>query len=202
MIAAVFIVASCGDDDPVTPPQKTPPCKGLCNQDDILFNLELAYNERNFVEFEKLLDDNFTFILSEADYNSGIVDVPQWDRVREVSVNSQIFDPSLPGDLRVLSIEVDLLYAADDWEPEPPDTNHPTETWYTQTVRYDLVVKTADDWEHRALGLNAELKIRQDEPTGQWQIVVWRDDVGAPLGLSPGRIVEETTWGSIKALYK
>jgi hypothetical protein len=202
-IAAALIITACREDDPVTPPpRQTSSYKSLQNKDDVLFNLELAYNKRNFEQFAQLLDDEFVFVLSETDYNSGEVDVPQWDRVRELKANQQIFDPNLSGGRRVIGIELSLDYTDDQWTPEPPDTNHPTETWYKQTVAYDLVTKTADDWEHRALDLQAEFKIRKDDATGHWQIVLWRDDVrGNGLSSSVRRVVEETTWGSIKSLY-
>jgi len=204
--AVVILAFGCGEDPAYKPqPFGDPPLsfKNLQNKDDILFNLELAYNKRDFEEFEKLLDDDFVFILSESDYNSGEVDAPQWDRVRELSVNQQIFDPNLDSGLRVISIDLSLDYSAGNWTPLPPDTNHPTETWYTQTVGYDLITKTADDWEHRALDLNAQLTVRKNDSTGLWQIVLWRDDVGSQMGLSPGRIaVESTTWGGIKAQYE
>jgi hypothetical protein len=72
----------------------------LQNKDDVLYNLELAYNERNPSEYNKLLDDNFTFIFSEADYNEGGVRFPQWDRTAEVRANAKILDQNLAGDKR------------------------------------------------------------------------------------------------------
>ena len=201
---AGLLVIGC-DEDPAykpTPPGQTSNYKNLQSKDDVLFNLDLAYNERNFEEFAKLLDDDFIFVLSTADYNSGQVDVPQWDRTRELSANEQILDPNLDGGKRVISIYLSLDYTGGDWTPEPPDTVHPEETWYVKVVDYDLVTKTADDWEHRALDLKALFKIREDESTGRWRIVEWRDDVDGLRSLSShGRIVEETTWGSIKAQY-
>jgi hypothetical protein len=171
---------SCGEDK-ITPPQPTPTIdfKDLKDKDDVLYNLELAYNERHMGQYDKLLDENFTFILSEVDYNSGVVDVPQWDRSREVSVNSKMLDPNLPADLRVISIDLDLDYQADNWTEEPENENHPGESWYFKTVDYDLVVKTADDWEHRALDLKAQFTIRWAETTEgeHWRIILWRDDV-------------------------
>jgi len=155
--------------------------KDLTEMDDVLFNLELAYNESRMDEYDKLLDENFTFILSEADYNSGEVDVPQWDRDREVHVNTDILNPNLAGDLRVISIDLSLDYPADNWTEQPEHPDHPGESWYFKVVDYDLVVKTADDWEHRALGLQAQFTIRwaQTEQGEHWRIILWRDDVGS-----------------------
>ena len=154
--------------------------KDLTEMDHVLFNLELAYNESRMDEYDKLLDENFTFILSEADYNSGEVDVQQWDRDREVSVNTQILNPNLPGDLRVISIDLSLDYPAGNWTELPESQEHPGESWYSKVVDYDLIVITADEWEHRALGLQAQFTIRWAQyPEGEhWRIILWRDDVG------------------------
>jgi hypothetical protein len=122
--------------------------------------------------------------------------------VSELDANEKILDPNLEDDKRVVSITLSLDDGGADWEPEPPNEDHRDETWYIKTVDYNLVTKTADDWEHRALGLQAQFAIRKDESTGRWQIVKWRDDVASRMALSPGgTAVESTTWGGIKAQY-
>jgi hypothetical protein len=200
---ALLAAVSCGDDEVATPQATNiSPYKNLLNKDDVLANLDLAYNKRNFDQFEKLLDENFTFVFSEADYNEGTVDYPEWNRASELAANQKMLDPNLEGNKRVVSIELFLDDGGADWEPEPPNQDHPGETWYTKTVDYNFVAKTADDWEHRARGLQAMFYIRKDDSTGRWQIVLWRDDKGGLIALSPSApAVEETTWGGIKALY-
>ena len=178
------------------------PYEDLSSKDDVLYNLEFAYNRRDFTQFEKLLDSNLVFIFSEADYNSGEILFSQWDRDHEANANQRLLDPNLPGDKRAIYINLRLDFPVGNWTEMPTNPDHPGETWYIKTVDYDLVTKTADDWEHRALGLNAQFTIRKDDSTGRWQIVLWRDDVGSQLVHSPGGVaVEETTWGSIKAQY-
>ena len=174
---AVLLPVSCGDDK-ITPPEPKPivEYKNLQNKDDVLFNLELAYNEREMIEYDKLLDDDFIFMYRGRDGTW-----VQWDRDREVSVHIQILNPNLPGDKRVISISLQLDYTEDNWTPEPPNDDHPDETWYTQTVGYDLIIKTADEWEARALNKYAEFTIRWAETSEgeHWRIVLWRDDVGS-----------------------
>jgi hypothetical protein len=153
--------------------------KDLTQKDDVLHNLELAYNERDMKEYERLLDDAFIFIFSPEDFSKG--DTPQqWDRDAEVGSNTKILDRNLDGDLRVISIDLSLDYPADNWAEQPENEDHPGESWYTNTVDYDLIVKTADDWQHRALDLKAEFTIRWagTPEDGYWRIVLWRDDVG------------------------
>ena len=108
-----------------------------------------------------------------------MVDVPQWDRDVEIGKTAQIFNPNLPGDLRVIGIDLNLTYSTGNWSEEPENEAHPDEKWYVKTVDYDLVVKTADDWEHRALDLKTQFTIRwaQTSEGGHWRIVLWRDDV-------------------------
>jgi len=154
--------------------------KDLQERDDVLFNLELAYNERRYDEYDKLLDDNFTFIFSEWDYDNEEVEFEQWDRVSEVRANLKILDQGLGGGKRVISIDLSVDYAEDNWTELPENEDHPGESWYTQIVDYNLTIKTADDWEHRANGLQAKFTIRW-AATGDgehWRVILWQDDVG------------------------
>jgi hypothetical protein len=178
------------------------PYEDLSSKDDVLFNLELAYNNRSYKQFAELLDDDFVFMFSEVDFNSGTVPFPQWDRAHELASNQKIFDPALPGDYRVTSIDLRLAFPTFNWVEQPPNPDHPGEPWYFKTIDYNLIVRTADDWEHRANDLKAQFTIRWDEPAGEWQVVLWRDDVLGFVAMSPGGVaVEESTWGGIKALY-
>jgi hypothetical protein len=178
------------------------PYEDLSSKDDVLFNLELAYNDRSYDEFAILLDDDFVFTFSEADFYSGQVDYPYWDRASELASNQKILDPALPGGHRVISIDLDLYFPTFYWVEQPPNPDHPGESWYSKTIDYNLVVKTADDWEYRAIDLKAQFTIRWDESAGQWRAVSWRDDVFGFAAMSPGEVaVKESTWGSIKALY-
>jgi len=73
--------------------------KDLQNKHDVLFNLELAYNERNVDEYEKLLDVDFAFVFSQVDYQGGYT--PQhWGDASEKDANRKILDPNLAGDRR------------------------------------------------------------------------------------------------------
>jgi len=153
--------------------------KDLLERDDILFNLGLAYNERNMTEYSRLLDDSFVFIFSEADFNSGNVTVEQWERAAEVESNTKILHQSNPDPNRVISIDLDLDYVEDNWTEEASPPGFDGETWFGKTVSYRLVIKTADKWEYRALDLKARFTIRWAETDNgdYWRIVRWRDDV-------------------------
>ena len=178
------------------------PFEDLLSKDDVLYNLEMSYNKRNFEQFAKLLDDDFVFVFSEADFYSGEVPFPQWDRSSELSANQRLLDPNLPGDGRVLSIDLAMDFPVGGWMEQLANPDHPGESWYVKMFDYDLVTRTADDWEHRALNLRGQITVRWNEATGRWQIVLWRDDVFAMQALSPGgTAVVHATWGIIKAQY-
>jgi len=197
-IVAALAAWSCDPDKttPSAPADPTPPM----TQDDVLHNLELAYNDRNIAEFEKLLDENFEFYFSRYDFNSGMVPFESWGRLDELNTNQRLLDPDNPDPNRVISIFLELDYVPGDWDPEPPDSVHAGETWYTKAATYRLVIKTADSWEYRALDLEALFKIREDDG-GRWRIVEWHDDhsSGRLLGLGP--VIQETTWGATKSQY-
>jgi hypothetical protein len=205
IITAICIVAalaawSC-DSDKTTPSAPVVPSRNP-TQDDVLHNLEAAYIDRNFAEFEKLLDDNFEFYFSRADFNSGAVPFESWGRIDEVNTNQRLLDPDNPDPNRVISIDLDLDYASGDWTPEPPDSVHSDETWYVKNAVYRLVIKTADAWEYRAIDVATQFRIRKDDG-GRWRIVEWRDDHDSttPITGALGPTVQETTWGAIKSLY-
>ena len=199
-IFAALAAWSC-DSDKTTPsaPVVPDPFPSL-TQDDVLHNLELACNERNFAEFEKLLDENFVFYFSRDDFNLGVVPFETWGRLDEVNTNRRLFDATNPDPNRVISIFLELDFISGDWEPEPPDSVHAGETWYTKVATYRCVIKTADSWEYRAIDLKALFKIRKDDG-GHWRIIEWYDDLDSrrQLGLAP--VIEETTWGATKAQY-
>jgi hypothetical protein len=175
----VLAFGSCGEEA-VTPPAQAPRVefKNLKNKDDVLHNLELAYNQCHMSEYDKLLDDSFVFIFSRADFLSG--ETPQqWDRVTEISSATLMLDPPLNDTHRIIKLSLKLDYDADGWVQDPPSPDHPDESWYKKTAGYDLFIETADGWEDRAHNLEAEFTIRWagTPEDGHWRIVLWRDAV-------------------------
>jgi len=193
-------MTSCREDDPAAPIENKIPA----TKDDVLHNLELSYNDRNLPEYDKLLDDNFVMIFSDADISAGVTP-DQWARAKEVNVTSQMFDPNHPDPcLRVTSIDLSLDYTAEDWTIEPENESHPGESWWRKAVTYNLIMKWDNcGWERRGLGQLAEITIRWDPDLEHWRIVVWRDGVSVMLAMAPGDgAVENSSWGGIKALYQ
>ncbi|HEX5131277.1 MAG TPA: hypothetical protein VFX92_02190, partial [Candidatus Krumholzibacteria bacterium] len=111
MIAAVVVGGmGCGDskDDPVIPPPPTG-FKSLSTREGVLHNMELAFNRRSITEYDKLLDPDFVFILSDGDVGGGLP--VSWDRTTEIAANQCLFDRAgCLGKPLAKSIAVDLAF--------------------------------------------------------------------------------------------
>ena len=107
------------------------------------------------------------------------MEFPQWDRVAEVSANENILNANSSADEKVVSIDLSLDYLENNWTEQEPNQDHPDQSWYFQTVDYNLVIKTQNAWEYRTSDKKAFFMIRWAEyDNGEhWRIVLWRDDV-------------------------
>jgi hypothetical protein len=195
-IIAIFIIAlvtplfsSCIFDaekvDGGGGPPPGPAFRDLTERDDVLFNLTESYNQRNWDEYNKLLDDKFIFNFSVADYNDGKVEFLQWDRAAEIAATRNILDPSAPlppGRDPVSSIDLTITFVdgADDWQPVTPDQQEfPGETHYKQNVDYFLNVVAGETTFTSGNPIKAEYVVRLTNVGGTdiWRIVSWRDDI-------------------------
>ena len=172
------------DDPPVSPYL---PLDG--ERDNVLFNLQKAYNERNLERYDELLDTDFVFFFSNTDVNNGTVQYDQWGRAAEIGANRNLFDPtfSKPGVDPASVIDLTLSYATgdDQWiQVTPPDqVKYPDETWYEKIVTYSLTVK-AGDMEYVGNDIQASFTVRwatDDEGNEYWRVIIWRDDTGSKL---------------------
>jgi len=173
-------------------PKKVPPkddtgpptaFKPLDKRDNLLFNLELAYNQRNYEEYRNLLDNSgaFVFYFGQQDIRDGIVTSTQWGVADDLAATQALFDRNPPeGDPRADDVILDLDYTEDedDWFAVVPDT-HPDETWYTKTVLYRLSVRIGLTTHSQNKDVFARFTARFTEVEGDsvWQIVTWHDDI-------------------------
>lgn len=171
-----------------TPPKATEPYKPLDGErDNVLYNLQKAYTERNIDQYSKLLDAGFVFHFSQHDIDNGLVDRPNWDRTDEINANKNMFSPnfSKPDVDPVSKIDLTLTYPAEDdkWLQIPPEDHpaYPGETWYEKTVSYRLTVQAG---ERQLVGndIQASFVVRKATvegfPNPIWRIIAWRDDTG------------------------
>jgi len=211
LLAAVIAVCCCGlaCDDEITQPEKKtttgPTFKTLETGDNLLQNLELAFNTYDETEYDKLLDDDFIFYFSPSDFSSGRTP-EQWEGAAELAAYNNFFDDALAQN-RVLSRDIEMLLSSVTWTAIPPDDpgSYPGETWYRTRVWYDMsvVIETNPELTLTANRLRAEFVIRRDDAAGQWQLIRWSDDVSGFRSLvAGGTATEVITWGGIKALYQ
>ena len=146
LAAATIVFCCCGlacDDEITQPVNKTPTgpaFKALDTGDNLLYNLELAFNTYDETEYDKLLDENFVFYFSPSDFSSGRTP-EQWDGAAELAAYNNYFDDTLSQN-RVLSREIIMLLSSATWTAIPPDDpgSYPGETWYRSRVWYDMSV--------------------------------------------------------------
>jgi hypothetical protein len=216
-LLAVVPIGSCSDDNMLPPGPTTyrPSYKKLSAdgpRDNVLYNLQLAYNDRNISRYDELLDDNFVFFFSEEDVLNGCPSY--WSRAAEINANKNMFDPnySNPVQYPVQDLDLMLTYPEgdDQWTPiEPEDqVTYPGETWYQKIVTYSIVVQLTGDFQYVGLNKQAAFVLRAATTDSKqyWRIVVWRDDTGPGLRTvvrheKGAGIAQDTTWGQIKALY-
>jgi hypothetical protein len=184
---SVFAFNSCILDPKETPPDPSKPVvayKDLAEaRDNVLFNLEKSYSERNIDQYDQLLDAGFVFHFSNADIKNGDVSVSQWGRAADLATAGNMFDPnfSKPGQAAVSSIDLTLTYAPgeDSWNKiTPPDqVNYPDEFWYEKTLRYTLTVE-AGDFTYISNNIQVSFVVRWANVDGEefWRIIIWRDD--------------------------
>jgi hypothetical protein len=169
-------------DDPVQPYK---PLDG--ERDNVLFNLQKAYVERNIDRYSELLDVGFLFHFGQDDIDAGVIDHSPWDRVEELNSNKNMFNPSFskPDVDPVSDIDLTLEYPAGDdkWTQITPEdqVTYPGETWYEKTVMYRLTVQ-AGDTQFTGNDIQASFVVRKATVEGYtnpiWRIVAWRDDTG------------------------
>jgi hypothetical protein len=211
LILVLPFVYSCGDDDSVNgivDPPDPDPYRSLTVRDNVLFNLEKCWNERNIERFDELLDSNFVFVFSAADVKNGDVLAADWDRAAEMSAAANMFDPNYVSSIRdpVSSINLTLTYGEGEnfWAPFLPDEEEfPGETWFSKSFRYRLTVETGD-YTYVGDNILASVTLRQAPGGGgDWRIVSWRDDNNNALNETArgGSSTQDTTWGKVKSLY-
>jgi hypothetical protein len=176
---AIILLAlgfACADDDPLIAPVPSPPFHDLSQKWHVLNNVEVAYNKRRIDKYDELLDNGFTFHLSDVDIGRGLP--PSWGRAEELEYNVKLFDPNYTGSNRCKRIQVDLLFEDGvQWEDTIPPSA-PGETWYMATVQYHFQFDMEpDDTYTSAPGAKAQFLVR-DVGTGgahRWKLAAMRD---------------------------
>ncbi len=203
----VCALVACSDDPTAPHPSPPPTFKSLATRSDVLFNTQLAYNQRNIAQYEKLLDDNFTFFATPGDVKGGLPD--HWERADEVLYNSRLFDKDYPGPYRCRKIDIDLAFETGvTWTATAAPPAFPGETWYTTTVYYNFDIDVEPDKQYGApANSRLEITVRNagtaDAP--QWRLVEMHDLNPPPPSAAQAVAtvaVIPATLGKVKSLYR
>ena len=173
-----------GNDDEPIPSEYKP----LITISNVLDNLKLAYEELNYEEYAKLLDEAFRFRFDQRDVGPDMPwQDPEWGVGEELDAHRNMFGGEPNIDDRIVD-SITLIFDAG--EPEPSLEN---DEW--QQVRLtgvDLSVHTTeqssgDEWILQTKGgyeaiFHFVLTDEIDAETGAniWKVVMWEDK--PPLG--------------------
>ena len=182
MVLLVASVSACifdpkNDDGggTVIPPAQL---KDLTHREDVLNNIEVAYNKRRIEWYNALLDADFRFFLSQGDVNGGLPD--SWDRTVEIEVNTLLFDKEPPAPApKCQSTFMDIrLEDGISWIAINPESA-PTETWYQTTLYYDFKFEISPNTYIPITGARAVFTVRDvgkfEGKDHHWQLVEFRD---------------------------
>jgi hypothetical protein len=203
-MSCILLFAACDDGNlaPLSSITSDVPTayKDLEIRENVLFNLELAYDERNLSQVDRLLDDDFVFYFGETDRTSyGMPDY--WLRPAEVMATSNLFDANYsPPNLEpVTKIDFELSYS-DLWHPIAATGQHAGETWYSKAVVYYL---RADAGSVLFLAENKRAAFVVRQEGREWRLVEVYDDLLAARSANGDAAapVHDMTWGRLKNLY-
>ena len=199
VLAVMTMIAVACKDDTVKPGGGPP--ESVDARQQVILNIEKAYNQRRIDSLDQALDANFTFYLATGDVGNGLPE--SWDRVEEVYVNSRLFDKNyavLPAQSIFMDIRTENGVK---WIESNPESA-PDETWYSATLYYNFKFEISPNTYIPNQGSKAVFTVRDaGTPTAHhWQLVEIRDLGGSSSLRAAAAATEPTTWGSVKALYR
>ncbi len=201
--AAVLVggcsTTSSGPDIPVDPE-----FRDRTSPENVLYNLELAYEEMDLEEYLDCLSVDFEFFPCQDDVNNPDLNIPAvWWKVHEQEMHENMFADSSDVESITLTLTVASIV------PDGGIPDDPLDDTCVCMVDVDLRVTliTGDGFLATAPS-EFRMRIDVDQPNPVpdpddelwWEICHWYDLGGGGRGNVSGR-VEDATWGSIKALY-
>lgn len=197
----VTTISACGDDGTEPVPTPPNPVKNLTQREDVLFNIESAYNKRRIDWYAGVLDVNFTFYLSAADVNHGLP--ASWGRADEIDIHAKMFD--INSSMPVQSIYMDIRTEDGLSWVESDSPLNPAEKWYTTTLYYDFKFEISPNTYIPVTGAKASFTVRDagayNKYAHHWQLVEMHD-LGDGSYKSKSGATEPSTLGSVKALFR
>jgi hypothetical protein len=195
------LVLGCSDDKTVVTPEPDPYMKQT-SITNCLFNLKLAYNQRNVAKYSNLFDDDYLFVFDPIDVvTHGFPE--SWGRSDEIISATNLLD-SLQNSDGYVCEHISLNFLAGAETPSQADS-----TWTEVTLSQVVLMadsrhqSNADPLRYEVIGDQAKLSFVQTAETDPssglkiWKIIQWIDK---PIGAKTA--VETTTWGQIKANWR
>jgi hypothetical protein len=176
-----FILTSCKDDDPYRPSgtKQNDAYPDLTQKDDVFEYLDLVYEERDIDRYPKLLDEDFIFVFSQADFTAGITP-EQWGRTAELGSARNMFSNfSHPKYGAVTSIDVEIVPEGSWIEVPKTEPPYAGETWYQRTAQYRIIMETTSAYTLQGTEKKALFTVRLAEVDEEniYRIIQWNDDI-------------------------
>ncbi|MBD3162856.1 MAG: hypothetical protein GF346_10690 [Candidatus Eisenbacteria bacterium] len=197
MIPALAILVGCpfspesGDDDPPPPPDEY---DAPVTIDVALENLQRAYKERNYDEYEKLIHSEFSFVFDPRDVGPDTWPEATWGRGEELDVTRNMFsgEPNRE-DLIIERIRLD-------WTAGEPHESPDNEEWQRVILTpVDLELQTVNQNNGDQVFLVTPggyetylhfVQTDEEDPETElplWRIIMWEDKPPVKKGLLASR---------------
>lgn len=195
------ILSGCSSNSLEPAPEPPPEFLLRTSPENVIANIVLAYEEMDADEYLDCLAADFIFYPDERDVQDPELNIPpEWYKTDEANMHYNMFDEESD----VQSISLTMTNASTEWIEGIP--GHDADDVYIYTENIDLRVNVSGGLTYLATS-PSEFHIRVDQdqlgPEGEtlWEIYLWYELGGGARGdEDPAR--EETSWGSVKALYR
>jgi len=177
------------EDPPPTVIDQKEAYRPLTSPENVMFNFQKAYRERNAVKYADLLDPDFIFFFSDGDVG-GDPPIPEyWYYDDEINSTSNMFnpnwvdpDPDMP-EPPISKITVTVFFSGVTWTSYvDADPKYSGEVWKRATMRYDYRIYAGDNIYEVGTDPQAEFTCRPvqvDDGAGglkeEWRLMRWRD---------------------------
>lgn len=129
VLFAVTLVAGCGifspddggDGGDVDPPD---PWQLAETKEQLAANFRRCWEDRNIIEYDNLLAENFIFRLSQDDIDQGLSEIGFWDRATEMNTADQMFGVPDNEDLTIESIQFTTWDLVTPWSDQITDEQY------------------------------------------------------------------------------
>jgi len=202
---AAVLVGGCSTTSSGPDIPAGPEFRDRTSPENVLYNLELAYEEMDLDEYLDCLSEDFEFFPNEDDVNNPELDIPAvWWKDDEAAMHEHMF----AGDSDVESISLTLTIVSVTYDYGVPED--PLDNTCVYVVEVDLRVDlygnttflvTAPSEFRMRIDVDQPNPIPDPEDVLWWEIYHWYDLGGSQRGTVAGR-VEDASWGGVKALYR